>query len=104
VTIPVQHREQGGGAVAGVVRSASFGSPGRSGSIGAVRPSGRLDTWVHKAGVLLVAGFDDTTPEEFARVLQLNLLGQVYGAKAALSQLRREGGALISRVVPAHPG
>jgi NAD(P)-dependent dehydrogenase (short-subunit alcohol dehydrogenase family) len=62
----------------------------------AVRAYGRLDTWVHMAGVLLVAGFDDTTPEEFARVLQVNLLGQVHGAKAALPHLRRDGGAFIS--------
>jgi NAD(P)-dependent dehydrogenase (short-subunit alcohol dehydrogenase family) len=62
----------------------------------AVAEYGRLDTWVHMAGVLLVAGFDDTTPEEFARVLQVNLLGQVHGAKAALPHLRRDGGAFIS--------
>jgi len=62
----------------------------------AVAQYGRLDTWVHMAGVLLVAGFDDTTPEEFARVLQVNLLGQVHGAKAALPHLRRDGGAFIS--------
>jgi NAD(P)-dependent dehydrogenase (short-subunit alcohol dehydrogenase family) len=51
---------------------------------------------VQMAGVLLVAGFDDTTPAEFARVLQVNLLGQVHGAKAALPHLRRGGGAFIS--------
>jgi NAD(P)-dependent dehydrogenase (short-subunit alcohol dehydrogenase family) len=62
----------------------------------AVATYGRLDTWVQMAGVLLVAGFDDTTPEEFARVLQVNLLGQVHGAKAALPHLRRGGGAFIS--------
>jgi NAD(P)-dependent dehydrogenase (short-subunit alcohol dehydrogenase family) len=62
----------------------------------AVAEYGRLDTWVQMAGVLLVAGFDDTTPEEFARVLQVNLLGQVHGAKAALPHLRRNGGAFIS--------
>jgi NAD(P)-dependent dehydrogenase (short-subunit alcohol dehydrogenase family) len=63
----------------------------------AVAEYGRLDTWVHMAGVLLVAGFDDTTPEEFARVIQVNLLGQVHGAKAALPHLGRDGGgAFIS--------
>jgi NAD(P)-dependent dehydrogenase (short-subunit alcohol dehydrogenase family) len=62
----------------------------------AVHAFGRLDTWVHMAGVLLVAGFDDTTPAEFARVLQVNLLGQVHGAKAALPHLRDNGGAFIS--------
>jgi NAD(P)-dependent dehydrogenase (short-subunit alcohol dehydrogenase family) len=62
----------------------------------AVAEYGRLDTWVHMAGVLLVAGFDDTTPEEFSRVIQVNLLGQVHGAKAALPHLRQGGGAFIS--------
>jgi NAD(P)-dependent dehydrogenase (short-subunit alcohol dehydrogenase family) len=62
----------------------------------ALQVYGRLDTWVHMAGVLLVAGFEDTTAEEFARVLQVNLLGQVHGAKAALPHLRRDGGAFIS--------
>ncbi|MCO1659781.1 SDR family oxidoreductase [Pseudonocardia humida] len=62
----------------------------------AVSTYGRLDTWVHTAGVLLVAGFDDTTAEEFARVVQVNLLGQVHGAKAALPHLRQRGGAFIS--------
>ncbi len=57
---------------------------------------GRLDTWVHLAAVLLVAGFEDTDPEEFERVIDVNLMGQVYGAMAALPHLRRAGsGALI---------
>ncbi len=62
----------------------------------AVATYGQLDTWVHMAGVLLVAGFDDTTPTEFARVLEVNLMGQVHGAKAALPHLRDLGGAFIS--------
>ncbi len=62
----------------------------------AVEEYGRLDTWVHLAAVLLVAGFEDTDPEEFERVIDVNLMGQVYGAMAALPHLRREGrGALV---------
>ena len=61
----------------------------------AVTEYGRLDTWVHAAGVLLVAPFEETTPEEFRRVVDVNLMGQVYGAKAALPHLKRQGGALI---------
>ncbi len=61
----------------------------------AVAEYGRIDTWVHAAGVLLFAGFEDTTPEEFERVIQVNLLGQMYGAKAALPHLKSTGGALI---------
>src|SRR5918998_921568 len=62
----------------------------------AVEAYGRLDTWVHLAAVLLVASFEDTEPEEFARVVDVNLMGQVYGAMAALPHLKREGrGALV---------
>jgi NAD(P)-dependent dehydrogenase (short-subunit alcohol dehydrogenase family) len=62
----------------------------------AVREYGRLDTWVHLAAVGLFATFEQTTPEEFARVIDVNLMGQVYGAMAALTHIKREGrGALI---------
>jgi NAD(P)-dependent dehydrogenase (short-subunit alcohol dehydrogenase family) len=57
---------------------------------------GRIDTWVHLAAVSLYATFEQTTPEEFKRIIEVNLLGQVYGAMAALPHLRREGrGALV---------
>jgi NAD(P)-dependent dehydrogenase (short-subunit alcohol dehydrogenase family) len=62
----------------------------------AVEEYGRLDTWVHLAAVGLFATFEQTTPEEFKRVIDVNLMGQVYGAMAALPHLKREGrGALI---------
>jgi NAD(P)-dependent dehydrogenase (short-subunit alcohol dehydrogenase family) len=61
----------------------------------AVTEYGRLDTWVHAAAVLLVAPFERTTPEEFQRVIDVNLMGQVHGAMAALPHLKERGGALI---------
>lgn len=62
----------------------------------AVEKYERLDTWVHLAAVGLFATFEETTPEEFDRVIDVNLMGQVYGAMAALPHLKREGrGALI---------
>ncbi|MGI8670572.1 MAG: SDR family oxidoreductase [Aridibacter sp.] len=70
---------------------------------------GRIDTWVHVAGTLVFAKFEDITPEEFKRVIEVNQLGQVYGAMAALKYLRKDGGALIHitsveafRTVPFH--
>ncbi|MCG6137571.1 MAG: SDR family oxidoreductase [Nostoc sp. LLA-1] len=57
---------------------------------------GRLDTWVHLPAISLFALFEDITPEEFKRIIDVNLMGQVYGAMAALPHLKREGrGALI---------
>jgi NAD(P)-dependent dehydrogenase (short-subunit alcohol dehydrogenase family) len=62
----------------------------------AVEEYGRLDSWVHLAAVGLFATFEQTTPEEFERVIDVNLMGQVYGAMAALPHLKRVGrGALI---------
>ncbi len=62
----------------------------------AVELYGRLDTWVHAAATAVFAPFEQVTPTEFERVIQVNLLGQVYGAMAALPHLRQTGqGALI---------
>jgi len=49
---------------------------------------------VHAAtGVL--APFDKITPEEFKRVIDVNLTGQAYGAMAACPILNVKDGALI---------
>ncbi|WP_101846764.1 SDR family oxidoreductase [Zhihengliuella sp. ISTPL4] len=56
---------------------------------------GRIDTWVGNAGVLLYAPLADTTPEEFRRILEINVVGQLNGIQAALPALRRSGGTII---------
>ena len=70
---------------------------------------GRIDTWVHVAGAMLFAPFEKITPEEFKRVIEVNQLGQVYGAMSALPYLKKDGGALIHitsieayRTIPYH--
>ena len=87
-------RADGGNAVAEV---ADVTDPAQMQRVAqrAVTEYGRLDTWVHTAAVLLVAPFDQTTPEEFQRVIDVNLMGQVHGAMAALPHLAEQGGALI---------
>ena len=58
---------------------------------------GGFDTWVQAAAVAVYARFEDTTPEEFRRVLDVNLMGNVNAALVALPHLReRGGGAFIS--------
>ncbi|MEP6923290.1 MAG: SDR family oxidoreductase [Pyrinomonadaceae bacterium] len=61
----------------------------------AVEQFGRLDTWVHSAGTFIFAPFEQTEPKEFRRLIEVNLLGQVHGAMAALPHLKKAGGALI---------
>jgi NAD(P)-dependent dehydrogenase (short-subunit alcohol dehydrogenase family) len=63
----------------------------------AVRTYGRIDTWVNCAAVSVFATFEDTTPEEFRRLMEVNYLGQMHGALAALPHLRQAGqGAIIA--------
>jgi NAD(P)-dependent dehydrogenase (short-subunit alcohol dehydrogenase family) len=88
-------RTEGGEATAVVADTSDFEQV-KAVADRAVEGYGRLDTWVHLAAVGLFATFEQTTPEEFARVIDVNLMGQVYGAMAALPHLKREGrGALI---------
>src|SRR3954471_21600503 len=57
----------------------------------------RIDTWVNVAAVSVYARFEETSPEEFRRVIEVNYLGQVHGSLAALPHLRQTGqGALIA--------
>jgi NAD(P)-dependent dehydrogenase (short-subunit alcohol dehydrogenase family) len=71
--------------------------PAAMGALGdhAVERFGRLDTWVHAAAVTAWASFVDTTPEEFRRIVEVNLLGAANGAAAALARLGERGGALV---------
>ena len=92
----VEEIRQGGGQATAVVADTSDFEQVKAVADRAVEEYGRLDTWVHLAAVGLFATFEQTTPEEFARVIDVNLMGQVYGAMAALPHIKREGrGALI---------
>ena len=58
---------------------------------------GRIDTWVHNAAAGMVAPFEEVSLEEFRRVIDVTLMGQVYGAKVAIPYLKRSGqGSFIS--------
>lgn len=61
----------------------------------AVERFGHLDTWVHSAAVSVFALVEETTPEEFRRVLDVNFIGQVHGIQTALPHLRRAGGGSL---------
>jgi NAD(P)-dependent dehydrogenase (short-subunit alcohol dehydrogenase family) len=92
----VEEIRRNGGEATAVVADTSDFEQVKAVADRAVEEYGTLDTWVHLAAVGLYATFEQTTPEEFKRVIDVNLMGQVYGAMAALAHLKREGqGALI---------
>lgn len=88
-------QSNGGSAVAIVADVANFEQVEAIASH-TVATYGRLDTWVHCAATGVLAPFEQVTPEEFQRVIDVNLMGQIYGAKVALPHLKQQGqGALI---------
>lgn len=63
----------------------------------AVDRFGAIDVWVNNAGVGLYARFTESPDEDFRRVLETNLFGCIYGARAALRQFEQQGrGVLIN--------
>ena len=62
---------------------------------------GRIDTWVNNAAVSAYATVEEMTVEEIDRILQVNLHGQLYGMKAALPHLTRQGQGTIINVASA---
>jgi short-subunit dehydrogenase len=57
---------------------------------------GRIDTWVNGASVATYGTVEQTTIDEMRRIIEVNLLGVIYGTKAALPFLRQTGGTLIT--------
>lgn len=71
----------------------------------ALEHRGKIDVWVNNAGVTLFALLDAAPFEEHRRVIETNLYGAMFGARAAIPLFRRQGhgtlinvGSVLSRV------
>ena len=64
----------------------------------AVDRFGRIDTWVNNAAVSVYASVDQLEPAEMEQVVRINLLGVMFGSRAAAMQMRRQGGGTIVNV------
>jgi NAD(P)-dependent dehydrogenase (short-subunit alcohol dehydrogenase family) len=63
----------------------------------AVERVGRIDVWVNAAGVSVFAEFVQVPLDDFRRVIDVNLMGSVYGSRAALIHMALQGrGTLIN--------
>ncbi len=87
-------REEGGVALVVPTDVADFGQVQRLADRAAEEFDG-IDTWVNNAAVIEYGSFEQTPVEDFRRLFEVNVMGQVHGAKAALPHLRRTGGALV---------
>ncbi len=60
---------------------------------------GRIDVWINNAGVGAVGRFDAVPLELHRRVIEVNLMGALHGAHAAIPVFRRQGeGVLINNI------
>jgi short-subunit dehydrogenase len=64
----------------------------------ALNAFGRIDTWVNNASIEEWATVDDHTPEEIEQIVRTNLLGTIFGTKAALAHMRTRGSGTIINV------
>lgn len=55
----------------------------------AVEEFGRIDVWVNNAAVNAFGRFEDVPLEDFRKVLDVNIMGYVHGARAALRAMRQ---------------
>lgn len=63
----------------------------------AVSTYGKIDIWLNNAAAMIFGDFTQIPSAEFSRVLETNLFGVVWGARAAIQQFRRQGkGTLIN--------
>jgi NAD(P)-dependent dehydrogenase (short-subunit alcohol dehydrogenase family) len=64
----------------------------------AVNQFGRLDIWVNDAGIQPLQAEDEVTDEEWQQMLDTNLSGTFYGARAAHKQMRTQGRGVIINI------
>lgn len=63
----------------------------------AVQRFGRIDVWVNAAAVTVFGSFDEVPLEDFRKVMDVNVMGYVHGARAALRVMREQDrGTLIN--------
>ena len=64
----------------------------------AVERYGKLDILVNNAGILIRAGVEDTTGEDWDRIMDINGKGVFLGTKAAIPEMREAGGGSIINI------
>ncbi|ONI87947.1 short-chain dehydrogenase [Actinosynnema sp. ALI-1.44] len=64
----------------------------------AVERFGRIDVWVNAAAVSVFSSFEEIPLDDFRRVMDVNVMGYVHGARAALRYMRDQGAGVLVNV------
>ena len=64
----------------------------------AVDSYGKLDILVNNAGILIRAGVEDTTEEDWDRIMDINAKGVFLGTRSAIPAMREAGGGSIINI------
>lgn len=64
----------------------------------AVKKYGKVDILVNNAAILTLSTIEQTTKEEWDRVMDINMWGIVLGTKAVLPEMRKAGGGSIVNI------
>ena len=59
---------------------------------------GRVDILVNNAGILIRKGIEDTTSEDWSRIMAINAKGAFLGIKSAIPVMRQSGGGSIINI------
>lgn len=90
-------QQNGGRALAVVTDVAEWGQVQRLAQQ-TVEHFGRIDTWVNNAAVTEYAFVTEMSIGDIERIIQVDLIGQIYGMKAALEQMLPRGAGTIINV------
>lgn len=64
----------------------------------AIHRFGQINVWINNAAVIAFGRFEEVPPEDFRQVLEVNLFGYIYGARAALQQFRKQGKGMLINI------
>lgn len=66
----------------------------------AVKKFGRIDVWINNAGIWMPhAPIEEMDSKKVHTIIHVNLLGTMYGSKAALIQMKKQGSGTIINIL-----
>lgn len=64
----------------------------------AIQHFGKIDVWINNAAVTAAGHFEEIPMEDFRRVIEINLFGYIYGARAVVPHFKKQAGGIIINV------